>query len=96
MHLILRYRNGRRADALLVTRGATGMRVILRGRNETLELKHILGNWLTEYGERVSIEAIIADPHQGGRQTNTKYSTTAETTNTATAAMRSSSAGGMN
>jgi hypothetical protein len=36
------------------------------------------------------------DPHQGGCQTNTKYMTAAETTKTANAATRSSTADRMN
>jgi len=90
MHLILRYANGRRADTLLLRRDEATMRVILRGRNETVELTFISGRWFTEDGQAVSIEAMTADPHQGGRQTNTKYNTAAETTNTTNAATRSS------
>jgi hypothetical protein len=96
MHLILRYPNGRRVDALLLRREDTQMRIILRGRNETLELQFIGGSWFTEDGERVSIEAILMDPYQGGRQTNTKYNARAETTKTASAANRSSMTERMN
>jgi hypothetical protein len=96
MDLILRYPNGRRAEALLLLRGEGVMRVVLRGRNETIELRLISGRWLTEAGERVSLEPILMDPHQGGRQTNTKYMTAAETTNTANAATRSTTADRMN
>ena len=79
MHLILRYPNGHRADALLLTREDDLMRVVLRGRNETLELDSSTAAGSTRTARRVSIEAMLADPYQGGRQTNTKY-TTAETT----------------
>jgi hypothetical protein len=72
------------------------MRVILRGRNETAELTLIAGRWFNEDGQRVSIEAMIADPYQGGRQTNTKYTTAADTMNTASAAARSSTTDFMN
>ena len=91
MHLVLRYPDGRRADALLLRRDEAAMRIVLRGRNETIELRFVRGSWLTEDGERVSIEAILMDPHQGGRQTNTKYKTAAETTNTANTANLSNS-----
>jgi hypothetical protein len=90
MILILRYPNGRRADALLLMRGERVMRVALHGCNDTHEIRFVSGCWLDEGGERVSIEAIVAEPHQGGRQTNTKYTTTAEIPKTATAAMSSS------
>jgi hypothetical protein len=96
MHLILRYPNGRRLEALLLKRGEDEMRVVLRGRNETLELQVIAGRWFTQSGERVSIEAIAMDHYQGGRHTNTKYTTAAETTNTANAAQRSSATDRMN
>jgi hypothetical protein len=96
MHLILQYPNGRRADALLLSRGERFMRVTLRGRNDTLELRKVSGCWVDEEGNVVSIEAILAMPHQGGRQTNTKYTTTAETAKTASAAARSSTAGRIN
>jgi len=96
MHLILRYPNGRRVDALLLMRTDTLMRVILRGQNETLELKKVKGSWVAEDQQRVAIEAILTDPHQGGRQTNTKYTTSTETAKTANAAMRSTTAGGIN
>ena len=72
------------------------MRVIVRGQNETLELQNINGIWVAEDRQRVSIEAILTDPHQGGRQTNTKYNTTDETAKTVNAAMRSTAAGGIN
>ena len=96
MHLILRYPNGRRVDALLLRREDSQMRIVVRGRNETLELHFTGGSWFTEDGERVSIEAILMDPYQGGRQTNTKYTTTAETTKAASAANRSSTTDRMN
>jgi len=72
------------------------MRVVLRGGNETVELRFVRGCWLTEDGDRVSIEAMLMDPHQGGRQTNTKYKTAAETTNTEDAANDSSTTERMN
>jgi hypothetical protein len=60
MHLILRYPNGKRVDALLLTVGPESMRAAVRERNETLEFQRIGDYWLGEKGERVAIEAMIA------------------------------------
>jgi hypothetical protein len=60
MHMILCYPNGRRVDALLLTIGSESMRAAVRERNETLEFQRIGDHWLTEGGERVSIDAMFA------------------------------------
>jgi hypothetical protein len=90
MRLIFQYPNGRRLDALLLMHAEDVMRVVVRGRNETLEFRLVSDRWLNEDGECVIIEAILAENYQGGRQTNTKNTTTAEIPKTASAAMRSS------
>ena len=93
MHLILRYPNGKRADALLLSSGDGIMRVVVRDWNETLEFRLVSKLWTGETGEHVCIEAMLAGPYQGGRQTNTKYTTVAAVAKTAAAAMHSMSAG---
>jgi hypothetical protein len=60
MHLILRYPNGRRVDAILLTIGPESMRAAVRERNETLEFLRIGDCWLGEKGERITIDAMIA------------------------------------
>ncbi len=60
MHMILRYPNGRRVDALLLTISPESMRAAVHERNETLEFQKLGDFWLTEKGERISIEAMIA------------------------------------
>jgi hypothetical protein len=60
MHLILRYPDGRRIDALLLTLGPESMRATVHERNETLEFQRIGDYWLGEKGERIAIEAMIA------------------------------------
>ena len=60
MHMILCYPNGRRVDALLLTVGPESMRAAVRERSETLEFQKIGDSWLSENGERVSIEAMFA------------------------------------
>jgi hypothetical protein len=58
--MILRYPDGRRIDALLLTIGPDSMRAAVHERNETLELQRLGDYWLGEKGERVAIEAMIA------------------------------------
>jgi hypothetical protein len=60
MHLILRYPNGRRVDALLLTIGPESMRAAVHERNETLEFLRVGEWWLGEKGERIAIEAMIS------------------------------------
>jgi hypothetical protein len=60
MHLILRYSNGKRVDALLLNIGPETMRAAVRDRNETLEFQRIGDQWIGEDGEPVDIEAMIA------------------------------------
>jgi hypothetical protein len=59
MHLILRFANGHRADALLLTMTSDVMRVIPHRRNETVEYRQIAGRWVGDDGTRVSIEAML-------------------------------------
>jgi hypothetical protein len=91
--MILRYPNGKRVEALLLCRERDRMRVMVHGRNDTLELKLIRDRWVDDDGQKVSIEAIVPDRYEGGLQTNTKYSAAAAATNTAAPAMRSRTAG---
>jgi hypothetical protein len=60
MHMILRFPNGRRMDALVLTIGPDSMRAAVRERNETLEFQRIGDYLLGESGERIAIEAMIA------------------------------------
>jgi hypothetical protein len=60
MHLILRYTNGHRADALLLTMTPDTMRVVLHRRNDTVEYRRISDRWAGDDGSRVSIEAMLA------------------------------------
>lgn len=62
MRLILRYSNGRRTEALLLSRGARLLRVTVPGCNDTLELSMEGEHWVDEQGWRVSIEAMLSAP----------------------------------
>jgi len=59
MHLIIRYGNGRRADALLLTMTADHMRLVLHGRDETIEYHRVNDRWIGDDGTRVAIEAML-------------------------------------
>ena len=59
MHLILRFANGRRAEALLLRMTETAMRLVVHGREETIEYTRVNSRWLGDDGSRVSIEAMI-------------------------------------
>jgi hypothetical protein len=59
MHLILRYANGRRTDALLLRMTETAMRLVLHGRDETVEYYYLDDRWVGDDGSRVSIEAMV-------------------------------------
>lgn len=69
MHLILRYSNGRRLDALLLSLREDSMRIAVHGRNETLELEFVYDRWISEEGQRVSIEAILMAEHSATAET---------------------------
>jgi hypothetical protein len=59
MHLILRFANGHRADALLLTMTSDAMRVIPHRRNDTVEYRQVAGRWIGDDGTRVTIEAMV-------------------------------------
>jgi hypothetical protein len=59
MHLILRYANGHRAEALLLTMTAEAMRVVRHRSNDTVEYRNVAGRWVGDDGTRVSIDAMF-------------------------------------
>ena len=66
MHLILRYLDGTRLDALMLSFQNNLMRVVIPGRNETEELEFVYDRWVDEDGKRICLEAMLAGPYQGG------------------------------
>jgi len=62
MQLILRYGNGKRTEALLLSRSAGAMRVVIPGCKDTVELRSEGEQWADEEGLRVSIEAMVCTP----------------------------------
>jgi hypothetical protein len=59
MQMILRYENGLRADAVLLATSPNRMRVIVRGSTDTMELRLIQDDWMTEEGDFADIESLI-------------------------------------
>ena len=61
MLMILCYPTGRRVDGVLLATGRDRMRLAVRGRNETIELRMEEGRWMSEDGARVELESVIWD-----------------------------------
>ena len=61
METILLYENGLRVEALLLAGDRDRMRAVIRGSGETIELRRIQDQWVTEEGGIVEIDALIAD-----------------------------------
>jgi len=59
MLTIVRYSNGRRAEAIVLTANDAYMRLVLRGTDETAEFVHINGHWFSESGDCLEIESMI-------------------------------------
>ncbi len=60
MHMTLRYSNGRMADCILLAANHNTMRIVVRGGNETVELRLSGENWVSETGEQVEIVFVAA------------------------------------
>ena len=61
MHIILRYPTRRRVDAILLSATTDRMRVVVSNQNDTLELRLVGGQWLSDRGSAVEIEALMTD-----------------------------------
>ena len=51
---------GMREEAVLLATGDHRMRVVVRGRNDALELRFVKGQWMSEEGDAVDIESLIS------------------------------------
>lgn len=60
MRMLLKYRSGKIVEGLLLAVTRKQMRVIVSGKNDTIELSHEDGGWRAEDGETVEIEALTA------------------------------------
>ena len=59
MYMILCYPTGQRVDSVLLATGRDRMRLAVRGRNETIELRLEQGHWTSEDGVQVELESVI-------------------------------------
>ena len=61
MHLIVSDLRGKRREAVVLAVGDNRLRVAMTGREDTLELRRAFGEWWTDRGEVILLEAIAAD-----------------------------------
>jgi hypothetical protein len=59
MHVILRYPDAKRVDALLLSREPERLRLAIHGRTDALELRLVRERWVDDDGQKVSIEALV-------------------------------------
>lgn len=60
MKAIISYGDGRRTEAVVAMLGRFTMRVIVRGRGDTIELRSEYGQWMDETGAPVEFDALVA------------------------------------
>ena len=60
MLLMISYQDGRLVEAIVLAAGMDRMRVSIPDIEDAVELRNIGDGWISERGERVEIEAIIA------------------------------------
>ena len=60
MRMMLLFENGLRVEAVLLATSDYRMRVVVRGTEDATELRLIKDQWMSEEGEAVDIESIIA------------------------------------
>jgi hypothetical protein len=65
MEMILRYQTGLRAEAVLLAAGADRMRIAVRDGADTVELRLVFGQWVSEDGGPLEIESLISIPNTG-------------------------------
>ena len=58
MHTILQYPNGRRADGIILSASLDMMRVVVRRRADTVELRRVGGVWTSEDGLPIEFELL--------------------------------------
>jgi hypothetical protein len=60
MKIIVSYPTGRTAEALLLAANPDRIRIVFRRRADTLELRRAGAEWISDRGDRLTIEALIA------------------------------------
>jgi hypothetical protein len=59
MYMTLCFTTGRRMESVLLAASRDRMRLAVRDRNETIELRYEQGKWISEEGSVVEIDAIV-------------------------------------
>jgi len=59
MLMTIRYQNGLRAEAVVLTADNERMRVVIDSQRDTIELRKLDACWYTEDGAEIEIEALI-------------------------------------
>jgi len=59
MLMTIRYQNGLRAEAVVLTADNERMRVVIDPQRDTIELRKVDACWYTEDGAEIEIEALI-------------------------------------
>ena len=59
MLMTIRYQNGLRAEAVVLTANNERMRVVIDSQRDTIELRKLDACWYTEDGAEIEIEALI-------------------------------------
>ena len=59
MRMMIRYRNGLRAEAVLLAANSERMRVAIDSQRDTMELHRVDGCWRSQRGAAIEIEALI-------------------------------------
>jgi hypothetical protein len=62
LQIILLFPSGVRLSGLVLAATQESIRVVLPDTNETLELRRVGTEWISDSGERIEIEAMLADP----------------------------------
>jgi hypothetical protein len=60
MQIIIRYENGRTAEAVLLAAAKDTMRLAISGQADTTELVQVNGCWYAEDGAAVEFDALVA------------------------------------
>jgi hypothetical protein len=61
MQIVFTYPTGKRQEGVVLAATPTRLRVAVRTRNETMELRLIDGQWLSDEGDPIEFDAILAD-----------------------------------
>jgi hypothetical protein len=59
MQMIIRYRSGLRVEAVVLAANQDAMRLAVKSRRDTTELRKLDGCWYCEDGSEIEIEAVI-------------------------------------